>query len=99
MEGAEPTALDYYPLASYYNEWPMTVDSQVLNWNVDVPYWGTNVGGYNGLITQRDLYNTYWSGYINSLYDKNARRVTAYFTLNNVDLQTFSFDDVIFAHS
>jgi hypothetical protein len=96
MEGAEPTALDYYPLASYYNEWPMTVDSQVLNWNVDVPYWGTNVGGYNGLITQRDLYNTYWSGYINSLYDKNARRVTAYFTLNNVDLQTFSFDDVIF---
>ena len=88
--------LDYYPMVSYYNEWPMTVDSEVLNWNVDVPYWGTNVSGYNGLITQNSLYNTYWSGYINSLYDKNARRITAYFTLNNVDLQTFSFDDVIF---
>ena len=88
--------LEYYPMVSYYNEWPMTVDSQVLNWNVDVPYWGTNVSGYNGLITQNSLYNEYWSGYINSLYDKNARRVTAYFTLNNVDLQTFSFDDVIF---
>jgi len=88
--------LDYYPMVSYYNEWPMTVDSEVLNWNVDIPYWGDNVSGYNGLITQRSLYNTYWSGYINSLYDKNARRITAYFTLNNVDLQTFSFDDVIF---
>jgi len=88
--------LDYYPLVSYYDQWPMTVDSEVLNWNVDVPYWGTNVGGYNGLITQKSLYNTYWSGYINSLYDKNARRITAYFALNNVDLQTFSFDDVIF---
>ena len=88
--------LDYYPMVSYYNEWPMTVDSEVLNWNVDVPYWGTNVSGYNGLITQNSLYTEYWSNYINSLYDKNARRITAYFTLNNVDLQTFSFDDVIF---
>jgi len=98
MQGMPGTVngLDYYPQVSYYDEWPMTVDSQVLNWNVDVPYWGTNVSGYNGLITQNSLYNTYWSGYINSLYDKNARRVTAYFTLNNVDLQTFSFDDVIF---
>ncbi len=90
------TALNYYPMTSYYNEWPMTVDSQVLNWNVDVPYWGDQVSGYDGLITQRSLYNTYWSGYINGLYDKDARRVTATFTLNNVDLQTFSFDDVIF---
>ena len=89
-------ALNYYPLASYYNEWPMTVNSQVLNWAVDVPYWGTQVSGYDGLITQTSLYNTYWSGYINGLYDKDARRITAYFTLNNVDLQTFSFDDVIF---
>ena len=88
--------LNYYPLVSYYNEWPMTVDSEVLNWNVDVPYWGQNVFGYNGLVTQNSLYTQYWSNYINSLYDKNARRITAYFTLNNVDLQTFSFDDVIF---
>ncbi len=90
------SGLNYYPLVSYYNEWPMTVNSQVLNWNVDVPYWGDNVGGYNGLITQNSLYTEYWSNYINSLYDKNARRITAYFTLNNVDLQTFSFDDVIY---
>ena len=85
-----------YPLVSYYNEWPMDQDTQVLNWNVDIPYWGEQVTGLDGLSTQFDLYTTYWSGYIQSLYNSTARRVTAYFTLNNVDLQTFSFDDVIF---
>lgn len=85
-----------YPLVSYYNEWPMDQDTQVLNWNVDVPYWGTQVSGINGLATSFDLYTTYWSGYIQSLYNSRARRVTAYFTLNNVDLQNFSFDDIVF---
>lgn len=85
-----------YPLVSYYNEWPMDQDTQVLNWNVDVPYWGTGVTGINGLATSFDLYTTYWSGYIQSLYNSRARRVTAYFTLNNVDLQNFSFDDIVF---
>ena len=85
-----------YPLVSYYNEWPMDQDTQVLNWNVDVPYWGTGVTGINGLATAQDLYTTYWSGYIQSLYNSRARRVTGYFTLNNVDLQNFSFDDIVF---
>lgn len=85
-----------YPLVSYYNEWPMDQDTQVLNWNVDVPYWGTGVTGIDGLATSFDLYTTYWSGYIQSLYNSRARRVTAYFTLNNVDLQNFSFDDIVF---
>ena len=85
-----------YPLVSQYNEWPMDQDTQVLNWNVDIPYWGTNVSGINGLATSQDLYTTYWSGYIQSLYNTRARRVTGYFTLNNVDLQNFSFDDIVF---
>ena len=88
--------LSTYPLVSYYNEWPMDQDTQVLNWNVDVPYWGTGVTGINGLVTAQDLYTTYWSGYIQSLYNSRARRVTGYFTLNNVDLQNFSFDDIVF---
>ena len=85
-----------YPLVSSYNEWPMDQDTQVLNWNVDIPYWGTAVSGINGLATAQDLYTTYWSGYIQSLYNSRARRVTGYFTLNNVDLQNFSFDDIVF---
>jgi hypothetical protein len=48
------------------------------------------------LASQIDLYTTYWSGYIQSLYNTRARRVTGMFTLNNVDLQNFSFDDVVF---
>ncbi len=88
--------LSDYPLVSYYNEWPMDQDTQVLNWNVDVPYWGTQVSGIDGLVTSFDLYTTYWSGYIQSLYNSRARRVTGHFTLNNVDLQNFSFDDIVF---
>jgi len=74
----------------------MDQDTQVLNWNVDIPYWGTNVSGIDGLATDFDLYTTYWSGYVQSLYNTRARRVTAHFTLNNVDLQNFSFDDIVF---
>ena len=44
------------------------------------------------------MYDLYWSGYINSLYSKNARRVTGTFILNSVDLQDFSFDDVIYVN-
>lgn len=87
-----------YPLVSYYNEWPMDQDTSVLNWNVDRPYWGQNVAGIDGLVTSQDLYTIYWSSYVQSLYNKDARRITAYFTLNNVDLQNFSFDDVIFVN-
>jgi len=85
-----------YPLVSSYDTWPMDQDTQVLNWNVDVPYWGSQVSGIDGLSTNLDLYTTYWSGYVQSLYNSRARRVTAYFTLNNVDLQNFSFDDIVF---
>jgi hypothetical protein len=42
------------------------------------------------------LFETFWARYISSLYNKFSRRVTAYFTLNNVDLQTLTFDDIIF---
>ena len=68
----------------------------VLNWNTDVAYWGT-ASPYNQ-VSDNDLYRIYWSSYINSLYSAQARRVTAYFILNNVDLQDFSFDDIIFVN-
>ncbi len=95
LQGAGSHFTDY-PLVSQYNEWPMDQDTQVLNWNVDIPYWGTDVTGIDGLATDFDLYTTYWSGYVQSLYNTRARRVTAHFALNNVDLQNFSFDDIVF---
>ncbi len=97
FEGASPELKSSYPLVSYSSEWPMTDTGTVLNWNVDIGYWGNNVSGYPPRLGQ-SMYDSYWSGYINSLYNKNARRVTGTFILNNVDLQDFSFDDIIYVN-
>lgn len=86
---------DIYPVVSYSSEWPLTTSGQILNWRNDIGYWGSNVSGYPPQ-DGSSLYDSYWSGYINSLYNKDARRLTATFILNNVDLQDMSFDDIIF---
>jgi len=96
MVGSPNSPFDTYPLVSYYEDWPPTADSVVLNWNTDIAYYGTSTP-YN-VSSDNDLYRIYWSSYINSLYSSQARRVTAYFILNNVDLQDFSFDDIIFVN-
>lgn len=89
--------LDEYPLVSYSSTWPMSNAGLVLNWFNDIDYWGTNVSGFPTQLGST-MYDVYWSGYVGNLYDKFARRVTAYFILNNVDLQDFTFDDVIFCN-
>ena len=96
LQGSPNNPHTDYPQVSYYEDWPPTADSVVLNWNTDVAYWGTS-SPYN-ITSDNDLYRIYWSSYINSLYSSQARRVTAYFILNNVDLQDFSFDDIIFVN-
>ena len=96
LEGSPNNPHTDYPQVSYYEDWPPSTDSVVLNWNTDVAYWGSQ-SPYNN-VSDNDLYRIYWSSYINSLYSSGARRVTAYFILNNVDLQDFSFDDIIFVN-
>ena len=90
-DGAQTT----YPLVSPYQEWPIQPQTLNLNWFNDVQYWGT-ITGYNN--NGSTLYSDYWSRYISSLYNKYSRRVTAYFVLNNIDLNAFSFDDTIFVN-
>ena len=97
LDGATNNPQDVYPLVSYSSDWPMTTTGTVLNWNVDIGYWGNTVSGFPARLGQ-SMYDLYWSGYINSLYNKNARRVTGTFILNNVDLQDFSFDDIIYVN-
>ena len=75
----------------------MTGTGTILNWNVDIGYWGNSVSGYPSRLGQ-SMYDLYWAGYIGSLYSRNARRVTGTFILNSVDLQDFSFDDVIYVN-
>lgn len=94
-DGGTALHLDYYPLVSPYQEWPIQPNTLNLNWANDVQYWGT-VAGYNQ--KGSTLYTDYWSRYIESLYNTYSRRVTAYFVLNNIDLNTFSFDDTIFVN-
>ena len=86
-----------YPLVSSFQNWPQTQSGLNLNWANDVSYWNptdTSVFDTDGLT----LFDNYWSRYIGSLYGKFSRRLTAYFVLNNVDLQNFSFDDTIFVN-
>lgn len=87
-----------YPLVSPYQNWPQTQDGLNLNWYNDIKYWqqvpSTQIFNTDG----QTLYTQYWSRYIESLYNKFSRRMTAYFVLNNVDLQTLSFDDTIFVN-
>lgn len=94
LEGG-PNAINYYPVITNSSTWPMTSNGTVLNWFNDIGYWGNGVAGYPTQLGQ-SLYQKYWGTYIQSLYNKFARRMTATFILDSQDLLDFSFDDVIF---
>ena len=95
--GSTPTNYDTWPLVSMYSEWPPTNDSVKLEWSNDIRYFLNGVGSQYQVLGST-LYTSYWSRYIESLYNKFSRRVTANFTLNNIDLQYFGFNDVIFVN-
>jgi hypothetical protein len=84
---------DYYPMVSHISDFPILGSSLDLNWQREEGY---ILFGKNGNGLGSSVYDTYWSNYIQSLYNKSARKVTAYFVLNAQDLVDFSFDDVIF---
>ncbi len=90
-----------YPLVSPYEFWPIqnsaTQSTLNLNFANDTRYFMDPDPGAStyGLIPNT-LFDGFWARYVSSLYNKFSRRVTAYFTLNNVDLQTLTFDDIIF---
>jgi hypothetical protein len=94
-DGVTTFSQNIFPYVSYQEGLPPATQGLNINWDRWFPYWGTNVSGWNGLVGQ-SLYERYWAGYIDSLYNKFARRVTCHIILNSVDLQEFSFDDVIF---
>ena len=102
-------AMVTYPLVTPYEYWPITnipesvgpppveaVNTLNLNFANDTRYYMDPTP--NGALTEipNTLFDIFWARYISSLYNKFSRRVTAYFTLNNVDLQTLTFDDIIF---
>ena len=96
LQGASPQGQTVYPLVSPYETFNPVVPATLnLNWANDVKYYSA-YAGLEG--TWSTLYDNYWSRYMSFLYGKYSRRVTAFFVLNNVDLNTFSFDDTIFVN-
>lgn len=85
--------LNYYPMVSFYNSFPNSGNTLNLNWQSEVGYVDHNIN--DGLIGD-SVYNRYWSGYIDNIYNPFSRRLTAYFILDDTDLLEFGFDDVIF---
>jgi len=92
-DAAGATGFTYYPMISPYNEFPVSASTIDFNWQREEGF--IKYGLHNEFVGS-SMYDVYWSSYINSLYDKWARRVTAYFVLNAEDLINFSYDDVIF---
>jgi len=104
------TAYGYYPLVSSFQWWPVqniagdpaatppvpALSTLTLDFANDIKYYLDPNPGSEYLETPNTLFNNYWGRYISSLYNKFSRKITAYFTLNSVDLQNLTFDDVIF---
>jgi len=85
-----------YPAVNYQEGHPpFALYGLNLNWNRWFAYYGDQVTGWDEYAGQ-SLFERYWSTYVNSLYNKFARRVTCNVVLNSVDLQDFTFDDVIY---
>ena len=72
-----------------------SINNLVLQWYNDVIYY---VPTTNTQWEGQSMYDIYWSSYIQQLYASFARKVTAYFTLNYLDLYDFTFDKVIFVN-
>ena len=101
--GTTQIAMVTYPLVSPYEYWPIQnvvgpppVNTLNLNFANDTRYYMDPAPSATYNEIPNTLFEIFWARYISSLYNKFSKRITAYFTLNNVDLQTFTFDDVIF---
>lgn len=93
LEGSSNNPYDEYPMVSFYEDFPNNNSSLNLNWQKETGY--INFNQNDGLIG-KSVYDNYWAGYINSLYDGYSRKVSAYFILDDTDLTNFNFNNVIF---
>ena len=93
-DGTTMVDADYYPRATSISEIPSTATSLSLSWEKDFEYFSLQ-GGPDGSLGS-DVYRTFWKQYIDSIYNPEARKMSAYFILDNEDLRTLSFDDAIF---
>ena len=87
-----------FPMVSYWQNFDAVTgpgDTSVnLNWQIEDGYANPHASfNYTGGI---GMFDRFWSDYIQSVYNKFARKVTCYVVLETVDTLRLSFDDVIF---
>ena len=83
--------LTTYPRMSYISEFPGTQDSLNLSWLSAPGRWIGDPQTDLGI----DVYTKYWEEFIESTYSPQARKLTANFILDSIDLQV-DFNDNIF---
>lgn len=90
--------IGYYPVVSPISGQAIGTpnpENTILQWFKDVTYYiPTATTQWQG----QSMYDIYWSDYIQSLYASFARKVTAYFKLDYLDIYDFTFDKVIFVN-
>lgn len=89
------TQINISPIVTYHENWPPEATDVNLNWEIEAPFYGNQITGYNGLLGT-SVYDKYWKDYIDSLYEPTARKLTAYFMLDVTDLSAITFDDVVY---
>ena len=103
-DSAGTQSYSQYPAISSYSSFPISAATD-LNWFGQKLYMNRGTpsprtpsqGSSSTFINPRtDVYDRFWSTYITTLYDKTARRLTAYFKLNFEDIRNLEPGDVIF---
>ena len=79
-----------YPYMGHLND-PLASSSDL---NFGLPRWIGLPGGTP--VTNANLYNVYWSKYINEITDKDSKLVKGHFYLTPADMEKLSFRDLYF---
>ena len=94
-DGTTTAGFDYYPMISPYESAATFVGSNALRltWGMQEDF--SRLGEFN-TGRGRTVIDAYWSRYLNLIYGRYSKRLTAYFILDSTDLLNLAFDDVIF---
>lgn len=92
-----PVSYDYYPRVSPFQNFPISSSSLDLNWQREVGYSLYPIATGNDVDAGLSVYDQYWANYIDSLYDKWARKLTVTAILSPADLTypNFYWDKIV----
>ena len=97
VNGSSTNMGDEFPMVSPYSEWPIDTQTLDLNWQKETSYiLQPDLVGFDIDAYMESVYDRYWINYVNDLYNKWGRKITAYFYLTSEDIRNFEFKDVIF---